>query len=81
MIWGTFGHITIYIMVQYFYKAHDMNLITFRLTAMTKFETYYFSFFGCPIKALVYEKLKRNLYVFNRFLYFSYIKIFLKVIH
>ena len=56
MTWGTFGHITIYIMVQYFYKAHDMNLITSRLIAMTKSETYYFSFFGCPIKALVNEK-------------------------
>ena len=47
---------TIYAMVQYFYKARDMNLITSRLTAMTKSETYYFSFFGCPIKALVNEK-------------------------
>ena len=43
-------------MVQYFYKARDMNLITSRLIAMTKSETYYFSFFGCPIKALVNEK-------------------------
>ena len=55
--WGTFGHIKIiYIVTQYFCKVHDFNSKTSKLITMTKFEAHYFSFFGCPIKALVNEK-------------------------